>query len=546
MPHDANEAAAGRTQVTDGATRPGYGNPWLTLVAVSLGVMMATLDATVVQVANPVIAVELHTDLAQLQWVSNGYMLAVAASLITAGKLADWFGHKRVFLIGMVGFALASLLVGLAGSIDQLIAMRIVQGLFGAVLGPGSLAILRLTFPADKLKIAIAVWGAVGAFTMAAGPLVGGLVVNVLDWRWVFFLNLIVCGFGFVLAATVVRTTPLDRSGGTFDLPGAFLLTVTLFSLVLGIIEVPGRGWLSGFVLTCFAVAVVFGAAFVARESRTAHPLLPLGLFRSRALSAATVILTCIGFVAFSSSFYVVLYLQEVKGMTPLDAGLALLPFTAVGASFGPAIGGALNQKFGPRWPLVFGLPILAGGLFGLSWVTPQDSYNAVWPYLALVGLGMGMMIPSAIESVVGNAPKRLAGVASGLQETALMFGAALGIAVIGSLVSARVRDVLGTRLAEAGVPGNTAAEVAREAGPVAQGVVPLPEGTPETVAETARTAAHTAFTDGIQFAFVVSAIVAVVATSLTIFIHRPPQDDEEATAAPVSETEPGRAKPGE
>jgi EmrB/QacA subfamily drug resistance transporter len=310
--------------------RAGHGHPWLTLIAVALGVMMVGLDATVVSIANPAIARDLNADLAGLQWVTNGYLLALAVSLIPAGKLADRYGRKAVFLTGVVGFAISSVLVGLSGSIGMVITWRVVQGLAGALLQPASLAILRNTFPAEKLNTAIGIWGATVGISIAGGPIVGGLLVQHVNWESVFFLNAPLGVIALAVGLWVIRESKDDEANGSLDLPGVTLLTAALFALVFGLIKAGTYGFGDALPLWSFAAAVVLGVGFVFRELNTDHPLLPLQLFRSVSLSAATGLIVLGFFAMFGTIFFITLYLQQVHGMSPVGAGVRMLPMTGI------------------------------------------------------------------------------------------------------------------------------------------------------------------------------------------------------------------------
>jgi EmrB/QacA subfamily drug resistance transporter len=356
------QAATGRAGL---ARRPGYGHPWLTLVAVAFGVMMVGLDATVVAIANPAIARDLNANLSQLQWVTNGYLLALAVSLITAGKLADRFGRKTIFFAGVAGFALASVGVGLSGSIGMVIFWRVVQGLAGALLQPATLAILRNAFPANKLNMAIGIWGGTSALAIASGPIVGGLLVQHVSWQSVFFINAPVAVLTLLLGAWVIRPSRDPQAVGSFDLPGVALLSASLFSLVWGLIKAQAYGFGDVVPLGFFAAALVLGVAFVLRERGFRQPLLPLSLFRSVSLSAGTLLVTLAFFALFGAFFFLTLYLQQVHGMQPVDAGVRLLPLTATFMVSAP-LAGLINARLGPRVTLVAGMLLAAVSLFGL------------------------------------------------------------------------------------------------------------------------------------------------------------------------------------
>ncbi|TDD37670.1 DHA2 family efflux MFS transporter permease subunit [Actinomadura sp. KC06] len=500
--------------------RSGHGHPWLTLVAVALGVMMVGLDATVVAIANPAIAKDLGASLSGLQWVTNAYLLALAVSLIPAGKIADRFGRKRTFLAGVIGFAVSSVLIGLSGGLGMVIFWRVVQGFAGALLQPASLAILRNTFPADKLNTAIGVWGSTVGISIAGGPIVAGVLVENVNWESVFFLNAPLGLVALLVGLWVIRESKDEEAAGSFDLPGVALLTGALFALVWGLIKAGEDGFGDAVPLVSFAVSVVLFAAFVWNELRVERPLLPLGLFRSVSLSAATGLIVLGFFGMFGTVFFITLYLQQVHGMSPVDAGVRMLPMTGVFIVASP-LAGALTSRFGPRLPLVLGMGFTAAAMFGLSRIGVEAPYIELWPWFVLVGLAFGMVIVAGTEAIVGNAPAHLAGVAGGLQQTAAQLGGVLGTSVLGVLLSTKVGDVLFGRLTDAGVPGPAAEQLAGQGGIVSQGVAPVPPGTSGPAAEAITTGSHLAFMDGFQNALTVAGAVAVVAILAALLVRR-------------------------
>jgi EmrB/QacA subfamily drug resistance transporter len=522
------ESSSATTVVPDKPTEPssgersraGHGHPWLTLIAVALGVMMVGLDATVVSIANPAIARDLQADLAGLQWVTNGYLLALAVSLIPAGKLADRFGRKRIFLIGVVGFAAASLMVGLSGGIGMVIFWRVIQGLTGALLQPASLAIIRNTFPADKLNAAIGIWGATVGVSIAGGPIVGGLLVENVGWEWVFFLNAPVGLVALAVGLWVIRESRDEEAKGSYDISGIVLLSGALFALVWGLIKAGLYGFGDPLPLWSFAAAVVLFVAFVIRELNASEPLLPLGLFRSVSLSAATGLVMLGVFALFGTIFFITLYMQSVHGMSPIEAGVRMLPMTGIFIVASP-LAGALTQRLGPRVPLALGMLFTAVAMFGLSRLSVDASYNTIWPWFVLVGLAFGMIVVAGTEAIVGNAPVHLAGVAGGLQQTAFQVGGVMGTTVLGTILASRVGDVLVGRLTEAGVPAGAAEQLSGTARYVGQGVAPVPPGASKQAADAITTGSHLAFMDGFQTSLAVASVVAVAAALVALLVRR-------------------------
>jgi EmrB/QacA subfamily drug resistance transporter len=512
------------------ARRAGHGHPWLTLIAVALGVMMVGLDATVVSIANPAIARDLQADLAGLQWVTNGYLLALAVTLIPAGKIADRFGRKRVFLIGVVGFALASVMVGLSSGIGMVILWRVAQGLTGALLQPASLAIIRNAFPADKLNAAIGIWGATVGVSIAGGPIVGGLLVENVGWESIFFLNAPLGAIALAVGVWVIRESRDEKATRSYDLSGVALLSGALFALVWGLIKAGLYGFDDPLPLWSFAAAAVLFAAFVIRELNASDPLLPLGLFRSVSLSAATGLVMLGVFALFGTIFFITLYMQSVHGMSPIEAGVRMLPMTGIFIVASP-LAGVLTQRLGPRVPLALGMLFTAAAMFGLSRIGVDASYHSIWPWFVLVGLAFGLVVVAGTEAIVGNAPVHLAGVAGGLQQTAFQVGGVMGTTVLGTILASRVGDVLVDRLTGAGLPAAAAERLSGTAPFVGQGVAPVPPGASRQAAEAITTGSHLAFMDGFQTSLAVASVVAVAAALVAVFVRRGQSPTGEAAA---------------
>lgn len=499
------------------------GNPALTLLTVALGVMMVALDGTIVAVANPAIQSHLHASLADIQWVTNAYLLALAVSLIAIGKVGDRFGHKKVFTTGVVGFALSSAAVGLsgtlAGSIGLVIAFRVAQGIFGAMLQPSALALLRETFPVEQLNKAIGVWGAVIGASTAAGPIVGGLLVQHISWEACFYVNVPVGVAALIMALLVLRETPSSPAAQSFDIPGILLLSGSLFLLIWGLIKGSSYGWGSGKTLAFLIGAVVVGALFVLREQRASQPLLPLRLFRSPALSAGTVLVVLLMFALFGAMFFMTFYLENVHGLDPVATGVRLLPMTGM-LIIGAPISGLVITKIGPRLPIMTGMLLGAIALFGLSKLTLASSANDTVVWFLLLGLGLSPVMVGATDVIVGNAPVELAGVAGGLQSTAMQVGGTLGTAVLGAVMSAKVSSLLPVRWAGAHLPVLSASQLAGLKSAVVVGVAPVPAGTPPVIARLVTEISHAVFMAGMNASFLVASIVALVGAAIALFVR--------------------------
>jgi len=405
---------------------------WI-IAATVLGSSMAMLDSTVVNVALPTIGRELHTSLAGLQWVVTAYTLTLAGLILLGGALGDRFGRRRVFLIGVTWFALTSALCGLAPNIGVLIAARALQGIGGALLTPGSLAIIQAAFVADDRPRAIGSWSGLGGVAGAIGPFLGGWIVGSIGWRWIFLLNLPLAA---AVIAVTVRHVPETRdptAQGRFDIAGAVLAALALAGITDGLIEAPSSSLLASLVPALAGVAA--GVTFVLLERRRGRhpervpPMLPLGIFSSRQFTAINVI-TFIVYGAMGAVFFLlVLSLQVVAGFTPLQAGISLLPST-VAMLLLSSRAGALAQRYGPRWLMTGGLLLAAAGLALLTRIGPHTSYVAeVLPAVLLFGLGLSMTVAPLTATVLASADERHAGVASGVNNATARAAGLLAVA---------------------------------------------------------------------------------------------------------------------
>ena len=521
----ATTAATSAAEAGTGSRRRGRrGNPALTLIAVALGVMMVALDGTIIAVANPAIQAHLGASLADMQWVTNAYLLALAVSLITMGKIGDRFGHKKVFLTGVAGFALSSAAIGLSGtiasSITLVIAFRVLQGVFGAMLQPAALALLRETFPIEKLNTAIGIWGAVIGASTAAGPIVGGLLVQHISWESCFYIIVPVVIAALVMGLLIIRETPSSPAARSFDIPGVAALSGALFLLVWGLIKGSDYGWTSARTLGFLGAAVVLGALFALRESRTRQPLLPLRLFRSISLSAGTVLVILLMFALFGAMFFMTFYLENVHGLDPVAAGVRLLPLTGMLIVGAPLAGWVIN-RIGPRIPLVAGMLMGAAALYGLSRLGAAASANDTIVWFMLLGLGLSPVMVGATDIIVGNAPVELAGVAGGLQSTAMQIGGTLGTAVLGAIMSAKVSDLLPASWHAAHLPPLTGAQPGQVKSAVSVGVAPVPRGAPPQLGAVITQIAHSTFMRGRPAACLVAAIGARAGAVIALAARR-------------------------
>ncbi|MER5535134.1 MFS transporter [Streptomyces mirabilis] len=505
------------------------GHPWFTLFTVAVGVMMVALDGTIVAIANPAIQKDLDASFADVQWITNGYFLALAVTLITAGKLGDRFGHRQTFLIGVVGFAAASGAIGFSSSIALVVTFRVLQGLFGALLMPAALGLLRATFPAEKLNMAIGIWGMVIGASTAGGPILGGLLVQHVSWQSVFFINVPVGIIALVLGLMILLDHRAENAPRSFDVLGIALLSGAMFCLVWALIKAPTWGWGDGLTWTFLGASVLGFVLFALWEKRVEEPLIPLGLFRSVPLSAGVVLMVLMAIAFLGGLFFVTFYLQNVHGMSPVDAGLHLLPLTGM-MIVGSPLAGALITKTGPRIPLAGGMVLTAISMYGMSTLDTGTSGAVMSLWFAGLGLGLAPVMVGATEVIVGNAPMELSGVAGGLQQAAMQIGGSLGTAVLGAVMASKVDGDLAGNWADAKLPPLTPAQLDQASEAVQVGAAPVAPGTPAAVAEKITTVAHDTFISGMSLACLVAAGVAVVAVFVALLTKR--GDNAEAAGA--------------
>jgi EmrB/QacA subfamily drug resistance transporter len=396
------------------------------------------LDSTILNVALPTLQKDLHASIAGLQWVSDAYLLVVASLLMLTGSAADRLGRKRLFLVGLAGFSLGSLLCSLAPNTGSLIALRMLQGLGGSMLTPVSLSIVRNTFHDPKERAqALGIWSGIFGVAAACGPVAGGLLVGTVGWRSIFWVNVPI---GAAMIAATLRYVPESRAprARRVDVPGQLLMIVFLGSLTYAVIQGPVAGWSAPPILALFAVAAVSLAAFVAVERRHPEPLLEPRFFRSQPFTGAAVIAVLAFVVLGGFLFVITLYLQQVRGDSPLRAGLSLLPAMIVMAAAAP-VAGQVSGHYGARIPLVASGLLIAAGMAMLLGLGPGTSLPWVLVALAVAGAGLGLVNPPVTNIAVSGMPPAQAGVASAVISATRQFGSVLGVAVLGDLVTTGV-----------------------------------------------------------------------------------------------------------
>ena len=427
-------------QAADHGAAPGQqGNKWWTLVAVCLGTFMLLLDITIVNVALPDIQRALHSSFSDLQWVVDAYALTLAAFLLTAGSLADMYGRRLLYLVGLALFTCASVLCGFAASTLMLQLSRALQGVGGAIMFAVSLALLADAFRGRDRGVAFGVWGTVTGLAVAIGPLLGGVLTSGLSWRYIFFVNVPIGIAAVVITVTRVAESRAPQASRP-DWPGFAVFTVALSSLVYGLIESNQRSFADPLVLGCLAAAAALLAVFVVVERRSAHPMFDLSLFRLPTFSGGLVAAFGLSASIFAMLLYIVLYLQDILGYSPLATGVRVMYLS--GAILVTAtVAGRLSSHVPVRLLIGPGLIIVGVSLLLMRGLNAGSSWTHLIPGMIVGGVGIGLVNPPLASTAVGVVPPQRAGMASGINSTFRQVGIATGIALLGSLFSNQVKD---------------------------------------------------------------------------------------------------------
>ena len=499
------------------AQSSGTDHKWWTLAAVCLGIFMLLIDITIVNVALPDIQRDLHSSFSDVQWVVDAYALTLAATLLTAGSLADLFGRRLLYVIGVSAFTVSSLLCGLATGPLFLELARGAQGIGGAIMFAVSLAILADAFRGRDRGIAFGAWGALAGLAVASGPVIGGALTSGISWRWIFLVNVPV-GVGVVaLTLTRVRESRDPRPRRP-DWLGFVTFTAALAFLVFALIKSSERGFTDPLVLGCFAAAAVLVVAFLVLEALITNPMLELALFRKPTFSGGLVAALGISATGFSMLLYLTLYLQDVLGYSAVGTGVRLL--TISGAILVcAAIAGRLSAHVPVRLLIGPGLLLVGVGLLLMRGLNASSQWTHLVPGLVLTGVGAGMLNPPLASTAVGVVPPHQAGMASGINSTFRQIGIATGIALLGSLFASRVREVIAGDLARVPGLGSQAARIghALTNGQLGKTLAKLPPGQRAPVAAAARAS----FTTGLDRILLVAAVMALVSGVLTLLLIR-------------------------
>jgi EmrB/QacA subfamily drug resistance transporter len=480
---------------------------WWTLLAACVATFMLLLDITVVNVALPQIERDLGATFTDVQWVIDAYTLTLAAFVLTSGSLGDRLGRRRVFAFGLAIFSLASLTCGFAVSPAMLNISRAAQGVGGAVLFAVSLSLVAQEFLGRARATALAIYGATIGVAVAVGPMVGGALTSTLGWRWIFFLNVPIGVGALIVTLTRVRETRDPNARGV-DWLGLVTFGGANTALVLALLRGNDDGWASPVILGLFAAAALLLAAFLLIESRIPQPMLPLKYFRSRTFTGAQIVAFAISATMFASFLYIILYVQNVLGYSPMGAALRFLPVTIASFLVAPLAGVAV-AKVAPRLLLALGLGLIAVGLVLMAHTKPGDDWTGILYGLILGGVGIGVVNPVLANVALSTVPEEQSGVASGVNDTFRQVGIAAGTAAMGALFLARAQS----RVSEL-LPGTPADQARRLADGVTLGG--LPRSIPPRVLAAAREGFFAGFN---EILFVAGIVAGVGALAALVFV---------------------------
>jgi EmrB/QacA subfamily drug resistance transporter len=525
---DVTAAQPSATAETEPA--PHSGNKWWTLVAVCLGTFMLLLDVTIVNVALPSIQDALNSSFSALQWVVDAYALTLAALLLTAGSLADMYGRRRLYVVGLGIFTAASLLCGLATSTVMLQLSRALQGVGGAIMFAVSLALLADAFRGKDRGVAFGVWGAITGLAVAIGPLLGGALTSGISWRWIFFVNLPVGVIAAGISVTKVAESRAPQARRP-DWAGFVLFGAALASLIYALIESNEKSFGSGRVVGCFVAAAVLLIAFVVVEARGQQPMFDLKLFTLPTFTGGAVAAFGVSSTIFALLLYLVLYLQDVLGLSALGTGLRLLVISG-GILLTSTLAGRLTSRVPVRLLIGPGLMIVAVGLLLMRGLNAGSTWTHLIPGMIVAGIGVGLINPPLASTAVGVVRHDRAGMASGINSTFRQVGIATGIALLGTLFSNRVTQVV---LAKVSATPGLAGKGQQISGAVKSGEVQnLLAGLPARSRGQVALITKTAFTTGLDRILLVAAIVAFVCGVISLLAIRGKDFvQQQATPAP-------------
>jgi EmrB/QacA subfamily drug resistance transporter len=479
---------------------------WWTLAAMCFALFMIMLDNTVVNVALPSIQDDLHASISSLEWTVNAYTLTFAVLLVTGGRLGDIFGRRRMFLLGVVVFAVSSAAIGLAPTQHWLVAGRALQGIGAAFMMPATLSIITVTFPPEERGKAIGTWAGVSALALAIGPVVGGALTEYVSWRAIFFLNLPVAVGAVIVTLFAAHESRDETSRHTIDWPGIASISAGLTALVLALIEGNSWGWGSPEIVALLVTAAVGLTAFGLVERRVREPMVDFSLFHSRTFLGANAIAFIVTFSMLAMFFFTALYMQNILGYSAIEAGVRFLPSTLMIVLIAP-LAGRLADRIGPRPPMVVGLSLTALALFLQTRIDVGTGYGLLLPAFVLMGIGMALVMSPMSTAAMNAVPPQRAGVASGIVSMSRMVGGTFGVAALGALFQHLARNELTDSLAGTGVSAGQQEHLVQSLGSASDGA-----HLPPAAAEAAQNAFVHALANGMWLSASVAALGAVLA----------------------------------
>jgi EmrB/QacA subfamily drug resistance transporter len=509
---------------------------WWTLGAMCFALFMIMLDNTVVNVALPSIQQDLGASISGLEWTINGYTLSFAVLLATGGRLGDIFGRRRMFLAGVVIFAASSATAGFAPDETALVISRVVQGVGAALMMPGTLSIITDAFPAHERGKAMGTWAGVSALALAVGPVLGGFLTEHVSWRAIFYINIPVAIGAVVATLFAVRESRDTSVGRDVDYAGVAVLTVGLTALVLALVEGNAWGWGSTQIVALLALAAVALPAFVFVENRVKAPMVQFDLLSDRNFLASVCVALIITFAMMGVFFFLALYMQDILGYSPLEAGIRFLPSTLMIVGVAP-VAGRLSDRFGPRWLIAGGLLIVSASLFSFSRIQVDSGYLDLLPGFMLLGIGVAMTMSPMTSAAMNAVPVQKAGIASGVLSMFRMVGGSLGIAVTGAIFQGLVSSRLDSLLGGTGV---TAAQRQSISDQLGGGTVPKVPGLDAAQVKEVTLAGNEAFVYAVSHAMTVSGFVALVGAVIGATAIRAKAKGHTSVEAATAEVNPG------
>jgi EmrB/QacA subfamily drug resistance transporter len=509
---------------------------WWTLGAMCFALFMIMLDNTIVNVALPSIQKDLGASIGGLEWTINGYTLSFAVLLATGGRLGDIFGRRLMFMIGVVVFALSSATAGFAPNETALVISRVVQGVGAALMMPGTLSIITDAFPPEERGKAMGTWAGVSALALAVGPVLGGFLTEHVSWRAIFYVNIPVAVGAIIATLFAVRESRDTSVGREVDYAGVAVLTVGLTSLVLALVEGNSWGWGSTEIVGLLALAALALPAFVFVENRVKAPMVQFDLLSDRNFLASVCVAMIISFGMLGVFFFLALYMQDILGYSPLEAGVRFLPSTLMIVGVAP-VAGRLSDRFGPRWLIAIGLTIVAGSLFSFSRIAVDSTYLDLLPGFMLLGIGIAMTMSPMTSAAMNAVPVQKAGIASGVLSMFRMVGGSLGVAVTGAIFQGLVSSKLDSLLSGSGVSAAQRDAVSEQLGGGSVSKVP---GLSAAQAKEVTTAGGEAFVYALGHAMTVSAFVALLGAVIGATAIRAKAKGHTSIEAVEAEANPG------